>query len=456
MFYIELENLCEDNKAVNDEVSNQLNDYLTLFEDQHKSIQNDMKLVEMVFTEILSESGNKKTPSGKRDEDEDGLGGSGKVFFPGLDGLIVDSSKVNTTIDYKPMSAIKTIGEFIAQVVNRIIKWGIDLVKYIVNTITNVVRKIVGLETQEYIDFSTRESEFAKKLDASKIPRITTSKVTVYNVGEARQESYDMDDEYSSLLLEQILSENESNQYIISVDVSKELNEIRSALKIFYELYDNARGSDGEHLFQTIDLELVLNMIKQVQTNLSKTMFFEYDAISKDQVKVTRKLTVANADKLRNTYDNVNRYIQNLLKAIASKKLVTLQSESGLLIYNSLTNNAIVELGKTVKERQKLASKDFTQLEKISLKFKKELENIAKFRMSLYSKNTTLVVNPLLEQYKEIYEILSVVIGTTDTRISVLSLYINHLNDIFSTLNALHTVRAINLKEKLKKMVSKI
>ena len=88
---------------------------------------------------------------------------------------------------------------------------------------------------------------------------------------------------------------NEGKQIIgIDINISREMEGIEQLLQHFLDLFDNSMGSNREHLFETRDLEMLLEIFKTtikdlVSGNVSNTAIAgkltNLDLLSADKLK---------------------------------------------------------------------------------------------------------------------------------------------------------------------------
>jgi hypothetical protein len=236
------------------------------------------------------------------------------------------------------------------------------------------------------------------------------------------------------------LTEAPSSTKFVVVDVSKQIFELNVAIDHFFKLFDNAFGTNGEHLYDDSDLLALSKLIKITVKNVEKGQLFPTEnefgdvrlehGISRDKAKQNLNNTKVNTDKLRSAYLNTANIIQNLLQTIATKQAQTTTSLASMSLFNKMTNKQLKALAKKVTPRLKQAEKMYKNLNKMITKFKKISSKISEKQFNIQKLAAVSFTTPDVRLLQDYFQTVRMLIQTTDLRMSALAIYIKEMRDI--------------------------
>lgn len=227
---------------------------------------------------------------------------------------------------------------------------------------------------------------------------------------------------------------------LVSVDLSRDLMSIRELMQRFYELFDNAYGSNNEHLFQTDDLELILQIfndtIKRVKDGSSTVYAYggsavEIDQINSDRISENLKLTNTNITNLKSAYVQTADKIKDIMKIIQSKELLMVNSlGSSYKMLSSGTYQQLIQMAATIPVRLKEAQ----ELEKALGKLKSQYDALAK-QLAATQRNILAIGNVQYDtiynrKMVELFRAASSMRDIVTLRLSGIGLYIKELKDV--------------------------
>lgn len=352
--------------------------------------------------------------------------------------------------------------------IKQLAKWIKNLVVAFINKITNVVRRLFGLqEKEEVIDTKLRMSK-AKAIEG--IPGLKALKnknkyVTVYKVDNADVRSLTESFSCFQLLREadddgtKFLSnrdrEKAPSTYILKVDISSELDDLRNLISHFFNIFDSSYGSNGEFLFGTDDLELLFKVFSKSLADIKNMNLPSYEvqgramelvAVDKDKLKVSLEKTLVNTDKLKNVYSQLVERISNTLKIITHKELLA-ASDMGVSFrfYSASTYKVMDDLLQLIAPRIKAAQ----AMEKKLATMKKVYENLTielgKLQQSFMAISGVSYETIQQRTIRNLFDSARAVTQTVTLRLTTLSLYIKALKDVREMIR---TANAVNEQSK--------
>jgi len=376
----------------------------------------------------------------------DGLPDKGSNYAP------VATYTVQTVGDMKfPENVIFFLGQ--------IIKWIKNIVLYFIVKFTNMLKRLARMpDKQVDIDPSALKLDLTR---AKKIEQVATQVkvgrddgiVKLWSVKPEELNRVGLEESLLDLVTAAGFKGNNTSPaksgdidaskkpIIISLDFSKDLLSLRELMQHFYDLYDNAYGSNNEKLFDTSDLEAILRVfqttIKKIKNGDAPMTYSmggyatEVSAIDSSKVKDNLILTNANINNLKQAYVITADKIKNISQIINSKEMMALADYS--FDYKMLTAGTLNQLQgivDTIPSRLKDAEKLSKQLSKMGNQYSKLIKELEKMQLAVtslspitYDSVTNRRMLDLLNSAKYMSDVVTV-------RLTGLGLYIRELKDI--------------------------
>ena len=257
---------------------------------------------------------------------------------------------------------------------------------------------------------------------------------------------------------------------IISIDTSKDLYNLKLSLEHFFDLFDNAFGSNDEKLFSIEDLEAMLDLFKDATRELfhggaspidiNGTLNYSNN-IDPNKIKDNLLRTKINCDNLKKAYQVTNNQINLIAKIIMNKNVLGV-SQMGVQF--AFLSSASYEMLSDLLEMIDGRIKEAKELEKKLLKMKKLFEKLVselEKKRSVLSAVSSYAVTTIIQQKVErLYDGARYITQIVQLRLNALSLYLSEINDtraIIQNLNAINetSLRTSSFKNKLKTLFSK-
>ena len=229
-----------------------------------------------------------------------------------------------------------------------LIEWLTNIVKKFIQAFTDGIQRLFGgvdpksdFKGDLKLNLARAKSieSFTTPVDSRNLPK----PVSIRNMdqGEFEKISTIFNDsvqykEDGDLLAEKIEFATEDGSTIkgIMIDVGKEMQELEQILDHFLNLFDNAYGSNQEHLFETEDLELLLELFKETMASIAtgkiptyalQGKLTELDVINKNKLKDNLIRTKINVEQLKRAYTETQKNAINTLQWITQKQLLASQ-----------------------------------------------------------------------------------------------------------------------------------
>ena len=248
---------------------------------------------------------------------------------------------------------------------------------------------------------------------------------------------------------------------VIRIDTSNDLLQLQESLKHFFDLYDNAYGSNNEDMFSTTDIQLELELFKDALDRIQHPSTtnavqvgnaIEYDGVAVSSQKLRDNLlrTKVNADNLKKAYTITNQQINTIARIIANKNIVGItQMGVQYAMLSASTYSIMIEMLEEIEGRIKEASKTEKDLEKMRTAFSKLTDELDKKRSIISAGSTIAYTTALERKINDMYDGARYMTQTVQLRLDALALYLSELNDtraILKNLNAINTVNFPTLK----------
>ena len=373
----------------------------------------------------------------------------------------------NTTI--KDMKFPENIIFFIGQ----LIKWIKNVILYFIGKFVNLIRKLTGSDNQMNLKFPTLDLTKTKKIEnnimstsltASNKPfsllKVDSKDLELINrnlrEGYILTEGSIFDDIIDSV--EDIRGKAEGSpkvNYVVSINFSKDLEDLRALIQHFYDLFDNAYGSNSEKLFDTEDLEIILKLIKEQFANIKNggapTTYalggraIEVDAVNVYKVRDNLILTNSNITSLKEAYVKTMNKIRDISMIINGKEMLAL-SQYGVdyKLLTASTVNAMKTIIDSIPPRLKQAKQMEKKLINMKKAYEKFVNKLSETQRSVASISNVTFSTTYQKQISDILQSTRYMSDIVTLRLSALGLYIKELND---TRDLIHALARLNTQK---------
>jgi len=473
------EYLKEDELALNNEIDNFLEEIITAQNETQKSF-NMLQEYYSIYAQsegvtlTEDEDGNNEAKAGtggtvnnkgeveKKDNTDNKKDEKEKMPISAINifsGFIKDASILKDG-EYKPVGTVevekmqdmkfpKNIIFFITQ----ILKWIRNVVIYFIEKVLNIFRRLFHRPELDLNPSALKLSfEKSKKIDtlATPLNKRTVGPIQAYTIDNSSLEQLTESENLEEGILSGIASElgmvknaapQKDQRVVVTIDVSKDLMNLKESIDHFFKLFDNAYGGNNENLFDTEDLKLILEIFKDTMSNLKTgdAKVYSYEGgvavsvspINRDRVKETLVNTNININRLKEAYMQTANKIGSISRLINSKEMMLI-ANSGV-DYKLLSSATYTQLKKIVDimpAREKNAKKLESNMEKLKKKYEDLIKDLTKMQslapgLSNVQFNSTYErkVNDLLVSAKYMTDVVTL-------RLSGLAMYIKSFNDV--------------------------
>lgn len=248
---------------------------------------------------------------------------------------------------------------------------------------------------------------------------------------------------------------NKTYGYLVNIDVSKEIRQLKEVLNHFFDLFDEAVGSNGEKLFETTDLEMLLSAIATMKNSLNMgqaTHFDGYKAKLLDSTKLKDNLmrTKVNCDKLNKAFSDTQQIIDLVIKKInTSTTMQATYDPSRFILLSSATLLGLADVAKLLQARKKSAEILSKNLEKLGNEYSKVVGELSVLRQQWISVGSNVTMQSDLElATAELFESGKAVFQTLMLRFTCLTNYIQIITNTENlVLNLIHVNEAYSGKK---------
>lgn len=269
------------------------------------------------------------------------------------------------------------------------------------------------------------------------------------------------------LLDSPVINEAEQDVRILTIDTSKDLYNLKLSLQHFFDLFDNAFGSNDEKLFSVDDLEIILELLKKsVKTATDGMPTMEVsgalttNTIDANKIKDNLIRTKINTDNLKKAYVITNQQINAIAKIIMNKNIIGI-SQMGVQ-YAFLSSSSYKELSEML-EIVDIRLDEAKNIEKKLIKMKASYETLTKElekkRSGLAAVKAFNITTIAQRQIENLYDASRYMTQVVQLRLNALSLYISEINDTRSIIKNMNAIGEANKKlsfgDKLKNIFKK-
>jgi hypothetical protein len=353
-----------------------------------------------------------------------------------------------------------------------LINWLSNVVKKFISAFTTGIQRLFGLPVAD--DFKgdlklnlakVKDIEsFSTPIDIKKLPK----PVSVVNLDPRKFESISTlfsknvnasfefeDDEYLLSERDEYGSETKDTVKGIMIDVSKEMQELEQGLDHFLNLFDNAYGSNQEHLFETEDLEMLLELFKETMEGIAtgrvpayalQGKLTEFDIINKGKLKDNLIRTKINIDSLKRAYTETQKQAIQKLQVITQKQLFAAEGLGEMFkFYSAATYTRMINILNVIEPRIKNANKLEKNLKRMGDKFNKVVIELGKHRRAISNFGDVIYTPVYQRKVNDLFEASRYVSQTITLRLAALGIYIRELRDVQE---ALLNANSINSRSK--------
>ena len=462
-----MNNLAEEFKReyelyLQEEEENEYKDFFVNLQEAQKEAEKGLDLIEKYFAAIPKENGSINEAYITLKEEENIK----------IKDLIVKLGQITSgdeEIRYSPaprFEIVKTIGEMkfpqnIVFFIKQLLSWIRNVVLYFFKRFTNFFKKMIGRDVKPLDKDILSLKNLSQKIEKAKLLNFSfnaaaapkTQVVRAYNI--KAEDIKDFDKTVNKLFESTILKENEKRSIVVSIDLSNDLEAIQALLQHFFDLFDNAYGSNSEFLFGIDDMVLFLDTFEKAFKNIGKIQSYEFDGITAeiemiDSTRVKDNLirTNLNVTQLKEAYMSISNKLEDVARIVANKQLIgATNMGASYKFYSASTYEFMLSILRTMAPRLKDAKDLEKKMKNMQEKYLKVTEKFEKLARNLGYASYGNVTYTSIIQRKVSNLLLSAkyMTQTVTLRLSTLALYIKLLSDINETIINLN---AINMSSK--------
>jgi hypothetical protein len=333
-----------------------------------------------------------------------------------------------------------------------LIEWLTNIVKKFIQAFTDGIQRLFGVDPKSdfkgdlKLNLARAKSieSFSTPIDTSRKPNPITQVLmdpkqfesisTIFNDNLQYEASGDF------LAEAEFGTVDSSTVKGIMVDVSKEMQELEQILDHFLNLFDNAYGSNQEHLFETEDLELLLELFREtmgtiatgkVPTYALQGKLTELDVINKEKLRDNLIRTKINVEQLKRAYTETQKNAINTLQWITQKQLLASQGLGEMFkFYSAATYTRMINILDVLEPRIKDAGKLEKGLKRMGDKFNKVVIELGKQRRSIANFGDVVYTPVYQKKINDLFEASRYVSQTITLRLTALGMYIREMKDV--------------------------
>lgn len=387
---------------------------------------------------------------------------------------LVAAIKKDSTMDigdletYEPIAAIEKverIGEMkfpqnIIFFIKQLVSWIAKVVVAIIAKFRNLIVTLLGGKNLKEVnpDALKLQLERVKKIEVLK-PLNTSGKAgptQLYQVDQSKIKPYTALTEglFDGLFTNADVG-TEKKPIIVTVDVSKDILSLKELVQHFYNLYDNAFGSNNERLFETEDLEVILTILNKSVKDLKSGHVEHYEinggmgeisALDSGRVRENLLRTNQNITSLKSAYMDTSAKINDIAKIINQKELLMVTNMGADFKWlTSTTLEHMIEIMETIEPRLKEAKQLEKRLAKVERAYQQVSFKLQKLQQAFVTVGNVTYISPYQKRVADLFNASRYMTQTVSLRLTCLGLYIKELKDIKDIINML---AAVNTKKK--------
>lgn len=370
--------------------------------------------------------------------------------------------------EVKGVSTVETLSDMkfpknVVFFIQQVIEWIKRVVVYFIEKIKNIFRALLNRPTKELnpdalkLKFSkARELETivgVKNVAGKETPvRVSAIKASDLDRYYALKESYE---EINEGVLDDVIKPRKeetikTKPVVVSIDISKDMMNLKELIQHFYDLYDGAFGSNNENLFKTDDLELILKLFKDTVASIrtgSATVYqvgsaaVEVDTINSGRIHDNLIRTNTNINALKDAYIQTSKMIQNVTNIITHKELLML---SGYGIdtkwLSSATYAQLIEISKTLKPRIKEAERDEKMLTKMQHEYSAVADKLSKMQRAFMAFSNVSYTTVYQRRIVDLCNSARYMTQLVTLRLTGITLYLKEMKDIKDMIVAISNI----------------
>jgi hypothetical protein len=402
--------------------------------------------------------------------------------------------------DYRPITGAVEVTkvsemkfpENIIFFIKSLVSWLINVVRKFISIFTNVIRKFFGLsEGEETVTARDLTMKLAKSKEIATISSlvpygnardnikpIQLLRMPIENIervdrlindsvqekgkytfiteaellerdgdegsAESREKGYylNIENEQDRKKAQQLLGiqSKEKTFSLVQIDLSKDLENLEQLISHFFDLFENAYGSNNEHLFETGDLEILLRLFNDTIDQITSGRLSSYavdgklspiNTLDASNLKNNLMRTHVNTEKLKEVYVEIQKRIQNVLMIIGHKQLIAAEG-MGLKykFYSASTYQVMIQILNVITPR----IKDVVRIEKGMNDFRRRFETLTvrlgRLRQGLQGFGEIVYQSQYQKRINDLFEGARYVTQTISLRLATVGLYLRQLRDI--------------------------
>jgi len=328
--------------------------------------------------------------------------------------------------------------------IGQFIRWIKNVVVYFIKKFKNVIKRLVGIRPEELdprmLELDLRRAKKVEQFsgaidlgsglrnsDITKAWRVDPKDIQVLEEGE-------------DITLKDVLGIKKDKSIFVTFDLSRDLLNLKELVTHFFDLYDNAIGSNNENLFAADDLKVILKLFEDSLKNIQHgdlnvysigSNSFEVNTIDKNRVYDNLVTTNTNINRLKEAYMSTSAKIQDITKIISTKEL-TMISDLGVSrnILGSSTIMAIKNIMDALNARFKQAAAAEKTLNKIAVSYEDLVKKLQKVQQIATSVSTIQYDSIYSKKMAELLNAATWMSKIVSLRLAGLGLYIKELNDV--------------------------
>lgn len=255
---------------------------------------------------------------------------------------------------------------------------------------------------------------------------------------------------------------------IVTVDLTRDIINLNETVAHFYKLFDNAYGSNNEKLFETSDLEQILELFKDAIDDLKHGEINAYtiggnavELQTINSVKVKNNLiqTNQNINALKVAYVRTADMIKKIVRVINSKEMMMLSSMGvQYKMLASATYEQLKRILETIPDRLKDAKKLENNLTKMENSYKDLTKELMAMQRSMSAVSTVTFDTIYNRRMMELSNSANYMSQAVTLRLAGIGLYVKELKDVRDALVMLSNINTIDRKdaEELSKKLSEL
>lgn len=369
---------------------------------------------------------------------------------------------------YNPVQGVSLTQDFhsfkfpqnIIFLIGRIIDWVKRVVIYFVRVFENTIKSLLGVQTTDLSDAEkdiklkfTKTKELEKIVGLQALPNSETKIkfATAYSANPKELKQYAiLGESFITEAVDDLEKKPEDRQIVISVDMSKDLLSLEQLLQHFLDLFDASVGSNGEHLFATDDLEVMLKVFKDTMADIKDYRVgsyevggtaVEFSAVDSRRVKDNLIRTNLNLEKLRAAYENTNAAIKRISTLLSQKQMILATNMGAeFAFYSSATYARMCRILDVIKPRVKAANKLYANLEKMRNAYERIVGELQNYSKKLGAVSNMVYTTAYQRKVTNMYESARYMTQTVTLRMTALAAYIRQLDDIQQMLISLNSI----------------